>query len=73
MLVFTSCTNNYIPKARVLASTLKTQHPNWTFCLLLGETQPNNFDLENEPFDRLLNFEELSIPNYYSWLFRLRF
>lgn len=72
MLVFTSCINNYIPKARVLASTLKSFHPDWTFCLLLGEAPPADFHLDEEPFDRLMSFDELAIPNYRSWLFRHR-
>jgi len=72
MLVFTSCTNNYIPKARVLATSLKEQHPDWEFCLLLGEEPPTGFDLEREPFDRLLSFNQLDIPNYKAWLFRHR-
>ena len=72
MLVFTSCTNNYIPKARILSSTLKNYHPHWTFCLVLSEDPPQDFDLSNEPFDRLLSIEELYIPNFWSWLFRHR-
>lgn len=72
MFVFTSCTNNYIPKARVLASTLKQWHPDWTFCLLLGETPPADFVLDEEPFDRVVQFHELPIPKYHSWLFRHR-
>lgn len=72
MFVFTSCTNNYIPKARVLASTLKSFHPDWTFCLLLGEAPPQGFDLAEEAFDRLVGFDQLGIPGYKSWLFRHR-
>lgn len=72
MFIFTSCTNNYIPKARILASTLKSFHPDWTFCLLLGETPPAGFVLEEEPFDRVVQFHELGIPDYHTWLFRHR-
>ncbi len=72
MFVFTSCTNNYLPKARVLASSLKTFHPDWTFCLLLGEAAPEGFDLSSEPFDRVEFFDQLGIMNYRSWLFRHR-
>lgn len=72
MLVFTSCTNNYIPKARILASTLKAQHPEWQFCLLLGETPPEGFCLAEEPFDRIVAFDEIGIASYHSWLFRHR-
>lgn len=72
MFVFTSCTNNYIPKARILSSTLKNIHPDWTFCLVLSEDLPRGFDIANEPFDRMLSIEELGIPNFWSWLFRHR-
>lgn len=72
MLVFTSCTNNYIPKARILSSTLKEHHPDWIFCLVLGEDPPHGFDLSSEPFDRLLSIEELHIPDFWNWLFRHR-
>lgn len=73
MFVFTSCTINYIPKARVLASSLKALHSDWTFCLLLGEEPPKGFILEKEPFDRLMTFAELKIPgDYKAWLFRHR-
>lgn len=72
MFVFTSCTNNYIPKARILASSLKSFHPDWTFCLLLGEAPPEGFDLRNEPFDRVVHFDQLGIPDYHAWLFKHR-
>lgn len=72
MLVFTSCTNNYIPKARVLASSLKVFHPDWEFCLILGETPFDGFSLDSEPFDRLVTFDQLGIPEFKSWLFRHR-
>ena len=72
MLVFTSCINNYIPKARVLAHSLKKFHPEWEFCLLLGETPPKDFNITKEPFDRILFFSDLGIPAYQSWLFRHR-
>ena len=72
MLVYTSCTNNYIPKARVLAHSVKKYHPDWEFCLLLGEKEPEGFNLSDEPFDRILYFSDLNIPNFYNWLFRHR-
>ena len=70
MLVYTSCTNNYLPKARVLAKSLKKYNPDWEFCLVLGESEPECFNINNEPFDRILHFNELEIQNYNSWLFR---
>lgn len=72
MLIFTSCTNNYIPKARILANSVKKFHPEWEFCLLLGEVEPEGFNINTEPFDRILYFSDIGIPNFYSWLFRHR-
>ena len=34
-IVFTSVANNYIPKARILAESLKKFHPDWYFILLI--------------------------------------
>lgn len=72
MLVFTSCSNNYIPKARILAKSIKKFHPDWTFCLLLAEEPPEGFDLGSEPFDRVLQFSGIGIRDYKAWLFRHR-
>lgn len=69
MLVFTSCVNNYLPKARVLADSLKKFHPDWHFAILLGERPPADFDLESEPFDRVVGFSELGITDYPAWSF----
>lgn len=72
MLVFTSCITNYLPKARVLAASLKEHHKDWTFCLLLGDNAPPNFDLDTEPFDRLLTLADLDIPDLRAWMFQHR-
>lgn len=72
MLVFTSCVANYLPKARVLAASLKEQQPDWQFCLLLGEDPPAGFDLAAEPFDRVIGYEDLEIPDLPAFLFKHR-
>ena len=69
MLVYTSITKSYLPKARVLAKSIKKFHPNWTFVLLLSDELPNGFDLNNEPFDEVLTIQELNILNWKSWAF----
>ena len=69
MIVFTSVTKSYIPKARVLAHSLKKFHPDWHFALLLSDELPLSFDLESEPFDEIINIKELDIPNLKSWTF----
>lgn len=69
MIVYTSITKSYLPKARVLARSLKKFHPEWTFVLLYSDDLPSNFDLGNEPFDEILMIENLGLTNLESWTF----
>lgn len=68
--IFTSCTNNYLPKARVLGNSLKKFHPDLQFHLVLCDQIIDQFNLENEPFDSLISIEQLPIPNFKSWVFK---
>ncbi len=67
---FTSITANYLPKARVLAYSLKKYHPDLCFSVILCDAVPESFDLEVEPFDSLILISDLSIPNINSWIFK---
>lgn len=69
MLVYTSITKSYLPKARVLASSIKRFHPDWKFVLLYSDSLPLNFDIHAEPFDEILTIDELEIPGLNSWIF----
>ena len=69
MLVYTSITKSYLPKARVLAKSLKHFHPDWTFVLLYSDELPSQFDITLEPFDEILTIEQLNIPRWKSWAF----
>jgi hypothetical protein len=69
MLVYTSVTKSYIPKARVLAKSVKQFHPGWTFVLFLSDSYPEGFQLRDEPFDKVLTLESLDMPNWRSWAF----
>ncbi|MBB1077551.1 glycosyl transferase [Rhodoferax sp. 4810] len=69
MLVYTSITKSYLPKARVLAKSLKRFHPDWTFVLLYSDDFPVGFDIEKEPFDEILTIDQLGISNWKSWAF----
>jgi len=69
MLVYTSVTKCYIPKARVLAKSVKKFHPDWEFQLLLSDNLPDDFDLNKEPFDGVVTIDQLGIPNWKSWAF----
>jgi lipopolysaccharide biosynthesis glycosyltransferase len=76
MIVFTSITLNYLPKARILANTLKMHHPDWEFHLVVSDrisTLNNSTDLidfSNEPFDKVVWIDELKIPDFYNWVFK---
>lgn len=68
--VFTSITKSYLPKARVCAKTLKSFHPDWHFAVIFSDSLPVDFNLDNEPFDSIVNITELDINNLEQWLFK---
>lgn len=70
MHYYTSITSNYIPKARVLAESVKRHDPQAVFHLLLSDVPPAGFDLTAEPFDTVLGVDDLGIPNVKGWVFR---
>ena len=69
MHIFTSVTSNYIPKARVLAHSIKKYHPEAHFSLILSDKIPD-WLTQNEPFDDIITSDQLGIPNFKSWLFK---
>lgn len=68
---FTSFSYSYLNRARVLARTLKAQHPDWIFWAVLTDKAPEGFalDLGQEDFDRVLTAEELFGEETDRWLF----
>jgi len=70
MHYFTSITTNYLPKARVLARSVKRHNPGAVFHVVLSDEPPKSFTLDSEPFDSLLTVQELDIPDLDSWIFR---
>jgi len=69
MLVYTSVTKSYVPKARVLARSLKHFHPDWTFVLLFSDSFPKDFDIGTEPFDEILTIDQLGLSDWKKWAF----
>ena len=67
--VFTSIAANYLPKARVLARSIKRVAPDSQFCLMLVDDAPPNFDLDIEPFDSVLSLSDLGLENPQGWAF----
>lgn len=70
MLIFTSCLSNYLPKAKVLANSVKKHHPDWHFCLVIGDKE--NVENTDNFFDEIVSFDQLNIPNFSQWKFRHR-
>jgi hypothetical protein len=68
--IFTSCTNNYLPLARVLGNSLKKFHHNLQFHVILCDEISDKINLENEPFDSIISIEQLPIPNFKQWVFK---
>lgn len=66
---FTSITTNYLPKARVLAASVKRLAPGMGFHLMLSDNPPPGFDLAEEPFDSVITLEDLDIPERRQWVF----
>ncbi|SFN44573.1 hypothetical protein SAMN04487859_102252 [Roseovarius lutimaris] len=68
---FTSCSYSYLNRARVLASTLRAQHPGWVIWLVMTDKAPEGFrfDLTQENYDRILNVEDLYGTETGRWLF----
>jgi len=66
---FTSITSNYLPKARVLARSLKRAYPDVCMHLCLNDLPPPEFAMRSEPFDRLILLEDMEIPNMRGWIF----
>lgn len=67
--IFTSITSNYLPKARVLAHSVKRLMPDAVFHLMLCDDPPPGWTLDGEPFDHLIRMEDLGIPDLRQWVF----
>lgn len=76
MDVFTSITLNYLPKARILARSLKKFHPDWIFHLVICERSDalnqgeNSIVLEQDLFDHVVWLDECDIPDRSAWIFK---
>jgi len=76
MDIYTSISLNYLPKARILAKSIKRFHPQWTFHLLISDRLDGNnksfFDIQNDEglFDRVIWIEDLEIKNIHQWIFK---
>lgn len=67
--IFTSAAANYLPKARVLASSVRKFHPDWKIHLVLCDAPPPGF-IDTTHFDSIWKLTDLEIPSLPSWLFQ---
>ena len=68
---YTSFSFSYLSRARVLAMTLKSLHPDWSVWAVIVDKEPEGFvfDLTAENFDNVLFFGDLFGEESESWLF----
>lgn len=68
---YTSFSFSYLNRARVLAATLRRQHPDWVIWAVLTDKAPEGFmlDLDAEDYDRLITAEDLFGEVTDRWLF----
>ena len=71
MHFYTSVNINYLPKARILAKSIKQYCPNSKFSLVFSDVIPKEIDPQNEPFDEIVTIEQLGIPvpNLKFWIY----
>ena len=69
-VVFTSITLNYLPKAQVLARSLKRHNPGLRFCLAVSEPVAEDLRAVEPAIDEVLTVDDLPIPDRETWLFR---
>ena len=67
---FTSICLNYVPKAIVLARTLKEHNPAIRFCVLVNDRIPEGALAPIDVFDEVITIDKLSIADKPSWIFR---
>lgn len=69
---YTSFSFSYLNRARVLASSLRRQHPDWVIWAVLTDRAPVGFEfsIQDEDFDRLVTVEDLYGENTEPWLFK---
>ena len=71
MHIVSIASNSYLPRARVLGHSIKKHCPKAFFSLILVDREPEGFTHSREPFDEVIQFQELglSIKNFSQWLF----
>ena len=69
---FTSFNRAYIPRALVLARTLRQAHPDWDIWALVVDALPRSADSAHDlqDFDQVVTVAQLGIEHFQSWIFK---
>jgi hypothetical protein len=69
---YTSFTFAYLGRARVLAETLKAHNPDWDLIAVITDRPPTGMKFidATEPFDRIVWYDELGLPDLLPWIFK---
>jgi hypothetical protein len=72
IVCFTSFTCAYLPRARVLAQTLRQAEPDWCIWALLVDKPPPGLANRDAfaDFDHVIEAEALGLPRFRSWMFK---
>lgn len=68
--IYTSISRNYVPKAKVLAESVKKHTPDVRFCLLLADPASCASEVSSPLFDEVMTADNLDIPLFHSWIFK---
>jgi hypothetical protein len=70
IVAYTSCSVNYLAKARVFAKSLKSHAPSAIVVLCLNDVLPVWFNVDDEPFDLVLDPFSYGLPDTEQWIFK---
>ena len=62
MHFYTSININYLPKARILAKSVKKFCPDSKFSLVFSDVMPQEIEPQKEPFDEIITIDNLGLP-----------
>lgn len=66
---FSSAACNYLPKARLLAESLRRYHPEIRRVLALSDLAPGDLSFSGSGWDEVLPIDTLGIPDWRRWAF----
>lgn len=67
--IYTSAACNYIPKVRMLFTSLRQFHPEAVLHLLLADGATDLLDQSKEPFDEVTTLADMQVPHWMGWAF----